>query len=285
MPAWKESEAEFNRNEVVQAIHLLAANGEAEKAGALLRTLAPISKDRRRTGSRGTAGADDRRAPPCDLDRRHRRPARHAARPASVSPRTALPATKVAAVDAAAIYAVARQESRFQVNAVSSAGARGLMQLMPGTAKETAGKIGLAYSPAKLTTDPLYNTQLGASYLDRQLAAYDGSLLLAAAAYNAGPGNANKWITAFGDPRSSEIDPVVWVELIPFQETRKYVQRVFGNYMVYRARLGYEDIDLSKVMHSIRRLTRSPSSGSGAAWLARVSFPPTTRPSPPCPSA
>ncbi len=97
----------------------------------------------------------------------------------------------------------------------------------------------------------MYNAQLGASYLGTQLETYDGSLLLAAAAYNAGPGNANKWIAAFGDPRAKDIDPVVWVELIPFQETRKYVQRVFGNYMVYRARLGHDELDLTKAMHSI----------------------------------
>jgi soluble lytic murein transglycosylase len=250
MPAWQDSEAAFDRSEVVQAINLLIANDERDKAGALLRTLAQSLK----TGGElvlaarlaqtidahhlaiSIADIADQRGMPLDL---------------FSFPKDGIPATKVAAVDAAAIYAVARQESRFQVNAVSSAGARGLMQLMPGTAKETAGKIGLAYSPAKLTTDPLYNTQLGASYLDRQLETYDGSLLLAAAAYNAGPGNANKWIAAHGDPRSDSVDPVVWVELIPFQETRKYVQRVFGNYMVYRARLGYEDSDLSKVMHSI----------------------------------
>jgi soluble lytic murein transglycosylase len=250
MPQWQDSEAAFDRNEVVRAIRLLAASGETDKAGALLRTLAQSLQ----TGGElvlaarlaqtidahhlaiSIADIADQRGMPLD--------------PFSF-PKDGLPATEVAAVDAAAIYAVARQESRFQVNAVSSAGARGLMQLMPGTAKETASKIGVAYSPAKLTSDALYNTQLGASYLDRQLETYDGSLLLAAAAYNAGPGNANKWIAAFGDPRSGTVDPVVWVELIPFQETRKYVQRVFGNYMVYRARLGYEDMDLSKVMHSI----------------------------------
>jgi soluble lytic murein transglycosylase len=250
MPEWKDSEADFNRNEVVQAINLLVADGEKDKAGTLLKTLAAELK----TGGElvlaarlaqtidahnlaiSIADIADKRGMPLDM---------------FSFPKDGLPAHKVASADTAAIYAVARQESRFQVNAVSSAGARGLMQLMPGTARETANKIGLAYSPAKLTSDPLYNTRLGASYLDDQLATYDGSLLLAAAAYNAGPGNANKWIRAFGDPRSSKVDPVVWVELIPFQETRKYVQRVFGNYMVYRARLGYEDLDLSKVMHSI----------------------------------
>ena len=250
MPAWQDSEAAFDRNEVVQAVKLLAANGEKDKAGILLRTLA----DQLETGGElvlaaklaqtidahhlaiAIADIADKRGMPLDL---------------FSFPKDGIPASKVAAVDAAAIYAIARQESRFQVNAVSSAGARGLMQLMPGTAKETAGKLGLSYSAAKLTTDPLYNTRLGAFYLDKQLETYDGSLLLAAAAYNAGPGNANKWIDAFGDPRSSKVDPVVWVELIPFQETRTYVKRVFGNYMVYRARLGYEDLDLSKVMHSI----------------------------------
>ena len=162
-----------------------------------------------------------------------------------------MPATEVATADPAAIYAVARQESRFQVNAISPSGARGLMQLMPGTAQETAEKIGLSYSADKLVSDPLYNTTLGASYLDRQLTTYGGSLVLAAAAYNAGPGNVNKWITAFGDPRADAVDPVNWVEIIPFQETRKYVQRVLGNYMVYRARLGREDLDMTAAMHSI----------------------------------
>jgi soluble lytic murein transglycosylase len=151
----------------------------------------------------------------------------------------------------AAIYAITRTESRFQTDAVSSSGARGLMQLMPSTAKETAQKMGIAYSASRLTSDPEYNAQLGSSYLATQLQAYNGSLLLAAAAYNAGAGNANKWITAFGDPRAANVDPVLWVELIPFQETRKYVQRVLGNYLVYRARLGGAEISPTEALRSI----------------------------------
>jgi soluble lytic murein transglycosylase len=166
-------------------------------------------------------------------------------------PKDGLPTTKLADIDMAAIYAITRTESHFQSDAISSSGARGLMQLMPTTARETAKKIGVAYSAGKLTSDPEYNAQLGSSYLASQLQTYNGSLLLAAAAYNAGAGNANKWIAAFGDPRSANVDPVVWVELIPFQETRKYVQRVLGNYLVYRARLGGAAIGTIQALHSI----------------------------------
>lgn len=166
-------------------------------------------------------------------------------------PDDAVPTKTVAEVDPAAIFAVVRQESRFRSDAVSSAGARGLMQLMPGTARETAEKVGLAYSKSRLTEDPAYNALLGSTYLADQLKAFDGSLLLAAAAYNAGPGNARKWLRQFGDPRSPEIDPVVWVESIPFQETRKYVQRVLGNYLVYRARLGRDDLTMTEALRFI----------------------------------
>jgi len=166
-------------------------------------------------------------------------------------PKDGLPTAKLADVDMAAIYAITRTESRFQVDAVSSSGAKGLMQLMPATAKETARKIGVAYSPKKLTSDPEYNALLGSSYLASQLQSYGGSLLLAAAAYNAGAGNANKWISLYGDPRQANVDPVLWVELIPFQETRRYVQRVLGNYLVYRARLGLDAIDPVAALHSI----------------------------------
>lgn len=153
--------------------------------------------------------------------------------------------------DPAAVYAVARQESKFDFDVTSRAGAKGLMQLMPGTAKETAGRMGVAYSPARLTTDPEYNAMLGARYLKQQLARYDNSLILAAGAYNAGAGNVNKWIGRFGDPSKAGVDPVLWIELIPFAETRNYVQRVVANFMVYRARLGLPQIDVAQVLRAI----------------------------------
>ncbi|MCH4152440.1 MAG: lytic transglycosylase domain-containing protein [Sphingobium sp.] len=131
------------------------------------------------------------------------------------------------------IHAIARQESQFDKAAVSHAGARGLMQLMPGTARETAGKIGLVYLPENLTSDTGYNIQLGNSYFQRLLTRYGGSYPLAIAAYNAGAGNVNKWLAANGDPRLPGGDIVRWIESIPFSETRNYVQRVLENAVVY----------------------------------------------------
>ncbi|RYE02036.1 MAG: lytic transglycosylase domain-containing protein [Sphingomonadales bacterium] len=130
------------------------------------------------------------------------------------------------------IHAIARQESQFDRAAVSHAGARGLMQLMPGTAREQSGKLGLAYNRDSLTVDTDYNIQLGSSYFQRMLNLY-GSYPLAVAAYNAGPGNVNKWLAANGDPRTSGIDVVTWVEKIPIFETKNYVQRVLENAVVY----------------------------------------------------
>jgi soluble lytic murein transglycosylase len=131
------------------------------------------------------------------------------------------------------IHAIARQESQFDRTAVSHAGARGLMQLMPGTAREAATKLGLSYNSDSLTSDTGYNIQLGSSYFQRMLDYYGGSYPLAVAAYNAGPGNVNKWLAAFGDPRSGAIDTLDWVESIPYTETRNYVQRVLENAVVY----------------------------------------------------
>ena len=130
------------------------------------------------------------------------------------------------------IHAIARQESQFDRAAISSAGARGLMQLMPGTAREQAGKLGLPYTPDALTRDTSYNVQLGSSYFQRIFGQY-GSYPLAIAAYNAGPGNVNKWLAANGDPRTGGVDAIDWVEAIPYSETRNYVQRVLENAVVY----------------------------------------------------
>jgi len=142
-------------------------------------------------------------------------------------------------------YAIARQESEFKVSAISRAGARGLLQLMPGTAKDLAKKAGMAYSQDRLTSDAGYNATLGANFLGQQLGRFNGSYVLTFAGYNAGPRRADQWIARYGDPRGKDIDTVVdWIERIPFSETRSYVQRVMENYQVYKMRLsGSYDIE------------------------------------------
>jgi len=134
------------------------------------------------------------------------------------------------------VYAVARQESEFEFNVVSSAKAYGMMQMIDSTAKYTARKHRIPYSISKLTADRDYSAKLGAHHLHDLLDQFDGSYILAAAAYNAGPHRSKTWIKKYGDPRTGEIDPIDWVESIPFSETRNYVQRVMENMQVYRAR-------------------------------------------------
>lgn len=140
-------------------------------------------------------------------------------------------------VEWALIHGLIRQESRFDEQAVSSAGARGLMQLMPGTAKEVARKSGLSHQNEWLTSRPAHNVKLGSKYIGQLVARYDGNYAIALAGYNAGPSRANRWIEEFGDPRKGEIDLVDWIELIPIYETRNYVQRVMEGVYVYRLRL------------------------------------------------
>jgi soluble lytic murein transglycosylase len=133
------------------------------------------------------------------------------------------------------VHAIARQESQFAQNAISHAGARGLMQLMPGTAREEANRAGIQYMQASLIDDASYNIRLGSNHIDRLLVRYNGSVPLALAAYNAGPGNVNKWLASNGDPRNGRIDWIDWIERIPFSETRGYVHRVLENAVVYEA--------------------------------------------------
>jgi soluble lytic murein transglycosylase len=127
---------------------------------------------------------------------------------------------------------ITRQESSFDQNAISWAGARGMMQLMPATAREQAGKLGVGYDSSRLH-DPDYNVMLGSAYFQRMLNTWDGSVPLAVASYNAGAGNVRKWINAYGDPRGGRVDMIGWIEAIPFSETRGYVQRVIENSVVY----------------------------------------------------
>lgn len=136
-------------------------------------------------------------------------------------------------------YAIARQESAFNPAAVSPANARGLLQLLPGTAKGVASRHGMDFTQAKLTTDAGYNATLGAHYLGEQIDSFGGSYILTFVAYNAGPKRVPEWISRYGDPRGKPIDDVVdWIERIPFPETRNYVQRVMENYQIYKTRLG-----------------------------------------------
>jgi soluble lytic murein transglycosylase len=132
------------------------------------------------------------------------------------------------------VHAIARQESEFDRTRVSHAGARGVMQLMPGTAREQAGKLGVNYMAADLTGAPHYNIQLGDAYFARMMSYYGGAYPLAVGAYNAGPGRVNEWLRLNGDPRKGEIDWVTWVEKIPANfETRYYIMRVIGNAVTY----------------------------------------------------
>lgn len=136
-------------------------------------------------------------------------------------------------------YSIARQESAFNKAAISPANARGLLQILPGTAKGVAARHGLPYSKNRLTTDAGYNATLGAHFLGEQIEEFGGSYILTFIAYNAGPRRVPQWIERFGDPRGRPLDEVIdWVESIPFTETRHYVQRVMENYQVYKARLG-----------------------------------------------
>ncbi|MBA3511321.1 lytic transglycosylase domain-containing protein [Sphingomonas sp.] len=128
-------------------------------------------------------------------------------------------------------HGIARQESSFDRAAISHAGARGMMQLMLPTAREQAGKMGVAYNSSRLTSDPAYNVMLGSAYFARLLNNWNGNVPLAVASYNAGSGNVRKWVRANGDPRNTDV--IRWIEAIPFMETRGYVQRVIENSVVY----------------------------------------------------
>jgi soluble lytic murein transglycosylase len=142
------------------------------------------------------------------------------------------------AVDLSLVYAIARQESTFYQGDVSTAKAVGLMQVTPEAGRETAKKFGVTYDWKRLQSDSVYNVQMGAAELGDRLEGYRGSYILTFAGYNAGPGRVREWLARYGDPRDPKVDPVDWVERIPFSETRNYVERVLENLQVYRVRLG-----------------------------------------------
>ena len=183
-----------------------------------------------------------------------------------------------AALEHALVLALIRQESRFDRKARSVAGALGLMQLMPGTARGLARRMGLRGSRARLTAEPAHNVALGSRYLGDQIARQGGSYLLALAAYNAGPRNVGRWIAANGDPRHDpDVDIVDWIEMIPLRETRNYVQRVLEGMQAYRWQLGRRptasslERDLGRGM-SERTVTAHCAAGGGDTRPGRVVF-------------
>ena len=154
-------------------------------------------------------------------------------------------------VDPALVHALSRQESEFNAAAKSPVGASGLMQLMPATARGVARRYKVQYSQAKLT-NPAYNTQLGEAFLNDLITNYDGSYFMALAAYNAGPGRVKEWVGIYGDPRDPDVDPVDWIERIPFTETRRYVIKIMETLQLYRSRLAGPE----NALHLVQDLNR-----------------------------
>jgi peptidoglycan lytic transglycosylase len=146
--------------------------------------------------------------------------------------------------ESALILGLARQETEFNTGIVSGAGARGILQVMKGTARHVCRQYRIKCSYTRLQSDAAYNTMIGSAYIADRMADFSGSYVLGLSSYNAGPGRTRQWIREFGDPRKSYVDPIDWIERIPFEETRRYVAKVLSNVQVYRARLGEEDTAL-----------------------------------------
>ncbi|WP_316229568.1 lytic transglycosylase domain-containing protein [Bradyrhizobium sp. SZCCHNR1070] len=174
------------------------------------------------------------------------------------------------AIDSSVIYSVARTESAFDQRDRSSANAVGLMQVTPEAGRDTAKRFGVGYDWDRLVSDPVYNTQMGAAELSALLREYKGSHIMTFAAYNAGRGRVQDWVKQHGDPRDPAVDPVDWVERIPFAETRNYVQRVIENVQVYRAR--FEAIEVAK--RDQEQSTVARAAGSGMVSSAQALPPP-----------
>lgn len=228
----------FERRQAVQAIRRLEQAGHARRADTLYRALA---QELTSVGEIAMLAVMAERQNNHFLALRVGKWA--AARGLNVDalahPVGAIPSNaNISGAGKALAYAIARQESEFNISARSGAGALGLLQLLPGTAQDMARKAGLSYSQSRLTTDAAYNATLGSRYLDEQLSRFSGNYILTFAGYNAGPRRAQEWVDRYGDPRGKNIDTVVdWIERIPFTETRGYVQRVMENYQVYKMRL------------------------------------------------
>jgi soluble lytic murein transglycosylase len=233
-PGWTQDAAlAFTEHEVLRAAAWLIAWGDAPRARVFLTRmdeLAPIPAERALTAAFAlSAGMPDGAVFVARRMGRDGLALPHAGWPAPFSP--------AAPPDPAFSLGIMRQESSFDIGAVSPSGARGLMQLMPPTAQEVAKQLGIPVSIPALTSDASANIHLGTAYLQAMLGRFDNALPLAAAAYNAGPHRVVQWLGDNGDPLTGPVDMVDWIELIPISETRNYVQRVTENVVMYRAAL------------------------------------------------
>jgi len=221
--------AAFNSRRLVQAVRLLGQQGRSNEQALFVQALAK-SLDNDVDRNVALELAEQIRRP--DLSVWVARMAR--IKGSSFYVRQAYPmlSASVSSSIWSLAHGISRQESSFDPYAISHAGARGTMQLMPSTAREQAGKMGIGYDGYRLLSDPNYNVRLGSAYFQRMLNIWDGNGPLAVASYNAGSGNAGKWVRRYGDPRG-RVDVVAWIEAIPIEETRGYVQRVIENSVVY----------------------------------------------------
>ncbi|HEY0446825.1 MAG TPA: lytic transglycosylase domain-containing protein [Allosphingosinicella sp.] len=223
----------FNRRDLVQATRLLGQLGSWQDQSLFVRTLSERAETEK---DRMLATELARQIGRPDLGVWVARNARNDGSPFYA--RGTYPEVRIPPAQShywSLAHGIIRQESSFDRAAVSPVGARGMMQLMPPTARETTGKLGLTYDLGRLTRDPDYNIQLGSHYFARLMDSWGGFAPLAVASYNAGPGNVRKWINEFGDPRMPGVDVIAWIEKIPYSETRGYVQRVLENAVVYDA--------------------------------------------------
>jgi soluble lytic murein transglycosylase len=226
--------AAFEKRELVQAARLLAELGERQRLRPFIMAL---NAEARTPVEHGLVGRLASQLGRPDLAVRS---AKRSVRQGVIMPEYGYPVIGIGArarVEPALLLALSRQESEFNPKAVSRAGARGLMQLMPATAKLMARQLKMRYAKSRLLDDPVYNATLGSAFLADLIKRYNGSYVLALAAYNAGPSRVKRWLRDYGDPRIGEIDIIDWIELIPFNETRNYVQRVLEALQVYRLRL------------------------------------------------
>lgn len=183
--------------------------------------------------------------------------------------------------EAALLLAIARQESEFNSSTVSGAGARGLLQVMPITAKHVCRDYKIPCDIPRLLTDISYNTSIASAYIADRMGEFQGSYVLGIAGYNAGPGRARQWIRQFGDPRDPKVDVIDWIERIPFQETREYVAKVLSNVQIYRSRLGEkktalrleEDLMRAKLRADAEQLPLPPPVTAPAAGRAAAPLP------------